>query len=114
MPCHRLRDTSFALPVSAAGEDKAPGSLAVPSVATERARPACPERGGQGFSQVRIGSLVFCSHTAKQQERAGLSNETETGQACVEPSRAERIGAGVLIVLAVLLPLAAMFLGVVS
>lgn len=104
MPCHRARDP-FALPVSAAGDPVLPSGVAVPSVATERARPGCPERGGRDFSSLRIGSLSLRAHAAEQQEQAELS------KILGNPSRGDQIGACVMIAMAALLPLAALFLG---
>lgn len=104
MPCHRARDP-FALPVSATGDLPSPSGVAVPSVATERARPGHSERGGRDFSPLRIGSLSLRAHAAEQQEQADLSKNLEN------PSRADQIGACVMIALAVLLPLALLFLG---
>lgn len=86
MPCQRARD-KFAIPASAAGAFILPPvGMAVPRVATERANPACPVRGGRDLSC--LGSLRFVAHTVEQQDEPKLSGVTEPGQ----------IGAGLAIV----------------
>jgi hypothetical protein len=102
MPCHRARDAS-ALPVSAAGDLLSPSGVAVSRVATERARPACPERGGRDFSRNETHALP------QQSLRPVLSGETVSGHAFSHPSRLEQrlaalaivaVGVGVPVLLA--------------
>ena len=108
MPYHRTQPTAPAAssPRIAQLADSSAGGMADSRFATDEANPGCPVRGGRVLSQVRMGSLVFVAHTAKQQNGPGLSNDTESGQSRV--SRLENACAGasiVAIMLAVLLVL---------
>lgn len=100
----RTQTTSATAPsprIAAAGQPVV--GFAVQGVATDAADPGCPERGGRVLFPVR--ALLISPHTGEQQERLDLSRNLEN------PTRGEQIGACVMIVLAIAVPLALLFVG---
>lgn len=93
MPCHRSR--ASAQSISAGNAANAAPGVANSRVATGKARAGCPERGGRVF----FSWLRKChAHLAQQVKSLGLTCDTNLGQPCAEPSKAEQRLAGASIV----------------
>jgi hypothetical protein len=115
MPCHRTHRTAGKPGSSAFVAPRAEGQkgalhgipLVALGAATEPGSDCSPLGGQAQLSSVRIGSLLVRPHTGEQQEWADLSKNLEN------PSRGEQIGACVMIVLAIAVPLALLFVGAV-